>query len=193
MTIILFDTETDGLPKRFGAPISDVNNYPRVVQLGYMVYEGDTLEFQTEHIVKPEGFYIPRQASDIHGITQKIAMEKGESLSYVLDEFKYWLEQADTLIGHNVEFDYCVMASEYWRRDGKNPLEGKTQKCTMKASTNFVGIPSKSKFSSFKYPKLSELYEKLFNAPMGNAHTALQDIQNTRKCYTELVRLGVMK
>jgi len=33
---LFFDTETTGLPKKWKAPITDLDNWPRLVQLAYL-------------------------------------------------------------------------------------------------------------------------------------------------------------
>ena len=66
---LFFDTETTGLPKNWNAPITDLNNWPRLVQLAYLCYDNEGNELSRgDFIVKPEGFTIPRDASRIHGI-----------------------------------------------------------------------------------------------------------------------------
>lgn len=61
----------------------------------------------------------------------------------------------------------------------------------MKSSTDYCKLPGF--YGKYKWPKLHELYKKLFNEDMGAAHTALQDIRNTAKCFFELERLGVIE
>ena len=34
MRYLIFDTETAGLPRNYGAPYTDVENWPRMVQYG---------------------------------------------------------------------------------------------------------------------------------------------------------------
>ena len=36
-----FDTETTGLPKNFNAPLSDSENWPRMVQIAWQVHDDD--------------------------------------------------------------------------------------------------------------------------------------------------------
>ena len=36
---LFFDTETTGLPKNWKAPITDLENWPRLVQLAWLVYD----------------------------------------------------------------------------------------------------------------------------------------------------------
>ena len=63
---LFFDTETTGLPKRWNAPVTDLENWPRLVQLAWIMYDdrGNMLESR-DVIVKPEGFTIPPEASRV--------------------------------------------------------------------------------------------------------------------------------
>ena len=88
---LFFDTETTGLPKRWNAPVTDLENWPRLVQLAWIMYDdrGNMLESR-DVIVKPEGFTIPPEASRVHGITTLVAREKGEPLQEVMEQ-QLWL------------------------------------------------------------------------------------------------------
>ena len=54
--------------------------------------------------------------------------------------------------------------------------------CTMQASTDFCKIPSHDG-RGYKYPKLQELYKKLFGEAFNDAHNAMSDIEATEKCF----------
>ena len=43
---LIFDTETTGLPKNWNAPVTDVDNWPRCVQIAWQLHdrEGKLLE-----------------------------------------------------------------------------------------------------------------------------------------------------
>jgi len=58
--ILFFDTETTGLPQNYNAPVSDSNNWPRLVQLAFIKcdWEGNIIS-QSDFIIKPDGFTIP--------------------------------------------------------------------------------------------------------------------------------------
>lgn len=86
---IIFDTETTGLPKDPNKPLSDSDNWPRLVQLAWQVHGnlGELIEAQN-HIVKPNGYTIPYNAAQIHGITTERAMEEGIDLADVLGHFE---------------------------------------------------------------------------------------------------------
>jgi len=191
--IAFFDTETCGIPKNYKSPISDVENWPRLVQLGYIVVDNDgEVIHKNEDIVIPRGFEIPVEASSVHGITTEKALSDGIEIFDALEEFQFWVDICDTIAGHNVSFDKNVIGAEYWRLYGKSPLEDKKSICTMMSSIEFCQLPGKYP-GKLKYPKLSELYFALFNEQMGEAHTAMQDISNTVKCYKALVERGVIK
>ncbi len=72
---LIFDTETTGLPKRDNAPISEVDNWPRVVQIAWQMHDetGDLLEHHNV-LIKPDGFEIPYSAEKVHGISTEKAL-----------------------------------------------------------------------------------------------------------------------
>jgi len=57
---VVFDTETTGLPISYDASPSDVDNWPRVVQVAWETFDhhGRKTDIHS-HIVRPEGFTIP--------------------------------------------------------------------------------------------------------------------------------------
>ena len=189
---LIFDTETTGLPADFNAPLTDFENWPRLVQLAWQIHDenGKFIEAQN-FIVKPEGFEIPFAAVKIHGITTGRALKEGLPLAEVLNIFSDALKKASIVIGHNVKFDYNIVSVEYLRKELKNPLDGKDFIDTKDLSTEFCALPG-GKGGKYKWPNLSELYLKLFNESFDAAHNASADVQATARCFFELVRLGVI-
>lgn len=186
MRILFFDTETTGLPKNWNAPVSDLNNWPRLVQLAWQVYNEDQeLLEEFDFIIKPNGFIIPRNASEVHKITTEKANEQGVDLINVLELFFKSIKEANLLIAHNYDYDYSIMASEFLRNGFKNILENKDFICTMKSTVNFCKISGPY---GYKWPKLEELFGKLFNESF-NAHNALDDIKATARCFWKLSSL----
>ena len=100
---LIFDTETTGLPKSYSAPLTDFNNWPRMVQLAWQLHdqEGQLLDVKN-FIVKPDGYTIPYNAEKIHGISTKRAKDEGVELSFVLDEFNKDLKKVNFNVGHNI-------------------------------------------------------------------------------------------
>jgi DNA polymerase-3 subunit alpha len=91
---LIFDTETTGLPKRWDAPITDTDNWPRCIQIAWQLHDdmGKLIEHQ-DYLVKPDGFNIPYDAERIHGISTELAAEK-ESLwrSFWINSMRHWVK-----------------------------------------------------------------------------------------------------
>ena len=192
--ILFFDTETTGLPNNYNAPITAVQNWPRMVQLAFLVYQEDgSLDAKHNYIIKPEGYVIPADATRIHRITTQQALTDGQDLGQVLNLFYQAIGESSILIGHNVEFDKAIAGAEFIRKkmDTKALLSTRSF-CTMKDKNvvNFCKIPGKY---GFKWPTLEELHFKLFREQIAEAHDASIDIESTARCFFELLKRRVVK
>lgn len=181
---LFFDTETNGLPKNQNEGPSNSDNWPRLVQLSWLLvdYNLEVIS-RKDFVVKPEGFNISDSSVEVHGITTDLAKERGTPLKVVVDKFIQDLNKSSILIGHNVEFDKKVVTSELLRLGESDIISSKPSFCTMKATIEYCGIPGPY---GLKYPKLQDLYAKLFGEPFKGAHKALSDTMATLKCYKEL-------
>jgi len=187
---LFFDTETTGLPRSWKAPLHNLDNWPRMVQLAYKYFDKSGLEIESGNfIIKPEGFTIPKEASNIHGITTEIALTQGILLREVLDIFLLLVKESSLIIAHNIAFDEKIICAEYLREGYENPLHKKETFCTMKATTNFCALVGNY---GYKWPTLAELHKKLFKKGFDNAHDASVDIEITAKCFWELKRRGII-
>ena len=187
---LFFDTETTGIPRNYKAPVSDLQNWPRLVQIAWLLADEEGHEIASaEHIVKPDGFTIPDDAAKVHGITTAMALERGIELKAVLLDLIPHLTKASVLIAHNMAFDEKILGAELLRAGHPNLLEPMARKCTMQGATNFCRLPGKY---GFKWPTLQELHLKLFNEAFEGAHQALVDVRACARCYFELRRLRVM-
>src|SRR5690606_8962851 len=187
---LIFDTETTGLPKRWDAPITDTDNWPRCIQIAWQLHDvmGNCIEHQ-DYLVRPEGFNIPYDAEKIHGISTELAMQNGVSLVEVLDRFNAALDKAKFIVGQNVSFDLNIMGAEFIRENVANRLQ---QLPVLDTCTEYTAelckIPG-GRYGKFKLPTLTELHEHLFNQPFAEAHNATADVEATTRCFLELVRL----
>jgi len=187
---LFFDTETTGLPRNWKAPVSDVNNWPRLVQLAWLQYDKEGNKIGgTDFIIKPEGFTIPADASRIHGISNDRAMREGLELQRILNEFQSLVAQATYLVAHNMSFDEKIVGAELLRKKMPNSIATKNRICTMEKSTNYCKLNGPY---GYKWPKLSELHYKLFGTGFEEAHNAAVDINATAKCFWQLKKLGVL-
>jgi DNA polymerase-3 subunit epsilon len=185
---LFFDTETTGLPRNWKAPVTDLNNWPRLVQLAYLLFDINGNKISGgDHIIKPNGFAIPTEASKIHGISTEKANKDGKELLTVLKDFQSLINQAEHLVAHNMSFDEKIVGAEFLRNKMKDIVATKKKICTMQSTTNFCAIDGPY---GYKWPKLSELHYKLFRTGFDEAHNAAVDINATAKCFWELKRLG---
>lgn len=193
--ILFFDTETTGLPRNWNASTSDTNNWPRMVQLAYLLYsfEGDLIESKN-FIVKPNGYSIPPDVSQVHGITTERALREGVDLNNILEIFQIATSKATILVAHNMQFDENIVGCEYYRTIGSNPLSDRLKFCTMKSAKiiDFCAIPP-LRNGNYKWPNLSELHYKLFYCDFEKAHNASIDVAMTAKCFWELKNRGIIE
>jgi DNA polymerase-3 subunit alpha len=186
---LIFDTETTGLPKRWDAPITDTENWPRCIQIAWQLHDdmGKLIEHQ-DYLVKPDGFNIPYDAERIHGISTELAAEKGIPLAAVLEKFNEALGKAKFIVGQNLGFDLNIMGSEFYRLEldsqmSKMPI---LDTCT-EATALLLKLPG-GRGGRFKLPTLTELHSFLFNKGFGEAHNATADVEATTRCFLELIR-----
>lgn len=190
---LIFDTETTGLPRDFNAPLTDLDNWPRLVQLAWQLHAADGSLIDVKNfIIRPEGFTIPFNAQKIHGISTELALEKGVPLSEVISAFNESLEKCKCVAGHNVSFDLNIVGAEYLRLGMENKLESLSHIDTKDESTEYCAIPG-GKGGKFKWPNLTELHEKLFGEAFDAAHNAAADVEATTRCFLELIRLDIIE
>lgn len=184
---LIFDTETTGLPKNYNAPLTDFENWPRLVQLAWQLHANDGSLISSENfIVKPEGFTIPFNSQKIHGISTQRALEEGHELTTVLEKFTADVKKTKAVIGHNVEFDNNIVGCEYLRTSKHNILADTKAIDTKEEATDFTAIPG-GRGGKFKWPTLTELHTKLFGIPFDDAHDAAFDVDATAKCFFGLI------
>lgn len=190
---LIFDTETTGLPHNKSAPVEELDNWPRLVQIAWQLHDKTGKLLSTgNHIVKPEGFTIPFNAERIHGISTKHAVEVGEDLAEVLDKFTVDVKKADVLVGHNIEFDNKIIGAEYLRTDNENLLAEARNIDTSTSTVEFCQLQG-GVGGRLKMPKLIELYTKLFGEAFDDAHDAAYDVDATAKAFFECLRRSIIE
>ncbi len=185
---LFFDTETNGKALNFNAPATDLNNWPRVTQLGWQVYDKDeNLISEKSLLIKPDGWVVPKEKFFIdNNMSTERCEEFGIPLSEAVSQLIEDMEKSDYLIAHNMAFDINVIGAEFIRL-GTKPTKELTQICTMKEGTNYCKIPS---FRGYKWPTLTELYTKIFNEGFEGAHDALDDVKACSKSFFAMKKAG---
>ncbi|MBR9770005.1 MAG: 3'-5' exonuclease [Gammaproteobacteria bacterium] len=188
--ILFFDTETTGLPD-WKVP-SDSEHQPHLVQLAAILADADTRrEIATlDLIIRPDGWEIPDEVADIHGITTEHAQAVGvnEELAVMLFH-ELWA--GHRRVAHNRTFDQRIIRIAMKRYGfGEMPMEEWADKDafddTMLIAKPIMELPPKGKYG-WKSPKLSEAYEHFIGKPLEDAHSAMADARACMEVYWALL------
>lgn len=189
---LFFDTETNGLPRNMNGDPRDLDNWPRVIQLAWVLLDADFNEIDTDcNLIKPDGWVIPTEKFWIdNGYSTETNMAQGMRMPMALFRFANAINRAEFTIAHNMNFDSPIITAEMLRY-GVTPQQKTKKICTMHTTTQFVG--ARNARGGIKWPKLEELHEKLFGVKFDNAHDALADVRATVRCFKELTKLGIIE
>lgn len=189
---LIFDTETTGLPRNWNAPYTDLDNWPRAVQIAWQLHDdmGNLIEAK-DFLIRPDGYDIPYDAERIHGISTELALAEGVDLEDVVAEFNLAIEQAQFVVGQNIGFDLNIMGAEFLRAQTATMMHDLPvlDTCT-EVTANLCQLPG-GRGGRFKLPTLTELHQYLFAVPFGEAHNATADVEATTRCFFELIRREV--
>ena len=206
MRTLVFDTETTSLPQSKSITPSALHLWPHIVQFSYVIFDMElnkTVKIKDSVIKVPHGFTITEENSKIHGITTEISLAKGVDLLPVLEEFFEDLKTADHIVGHNVSFDINIVKVELHRlilkcldvdevikfQEYLTTINTSTKfYCTMQETIELCDIEMKDKYGRpyKKFPKLVELYQKMFGVTPKNLHNSLNDVIVCLRCFIKL-------
>jgi len=194
MKIIIFDTETTGLPNWHIKGPKWYKSWPYIVQLSWILYNIDDNTYKKgDYIIKlPLKVTIPEESIKIHGITNEIMNTKGVNFMKALSPFLIHLQEADFIIAHNLDFDKKMMLAEFERRNMVNHfnlIKG-IDYCTMRNSEKLCGLTKINPVSGLrrsKFPRLYELHYFLFKEFLINLHNSYNDVLACLRCYYKLI------
>ncbi len=183
VNILMYDTETTGLPIRPSVPYKH-ENWPHIVQLSYLVYSLPVAQFTEgvpstwtpvasgDFVVLPDGYKVPEEASKIHGISHARAVRDGIDVREVMENFLFHVARADIIVAHNANFDKNTVHGVLARNgmlatrpignedgpwaQGSWPSKPTVREiCTMLASTEYCRLPFEPKDNTAPppYPK----------------------------------------
>ena len=183
---IVFDIETTGLPKKYNVSPKFYKLFPHIVQFSWIING-----IEKSYIIKPDGYIIPEDSIKIHKITNEEAIN-GTPIEEVLDVFREDCDKVDYLVSHNASFDTSVIDAMCYRKNIPL-LFTKNVYCTMKSTVDLCKLENKNtKYKNYKYPKLEELYEFLFEKKINVVlHNSLEDARITLLCYNELLSRNI--
>ena len=207
--IMVFDVETTGLIPKCNKsnkenPFVELTLCPHILQLSWVIYDVENkciIQTYNTYIRPTTGTVISEFITNLTGITQDMCEKKGIPIIDALEHMYRAYINCNCIIAHNLEFDRSMIRIELLRhaaniRHSKPHLNilfhpkynedmGIHTKCTMRMSIDLCNIYKlNSKNQRFlKFPKLSELYQKLFDEVPQNLHNSLVDTIVCLRCY----------
>lgn len=194
MKVLIFDTETTGLPKGKATP-KETEKWPHIIQLSYILFDVSTNKIivNHDHVVKiDEDVELTQKSFEMHGISKEKSRTEGINIKLAIELFNICLKETNILIAHNIQFDKNMIMAECFRHNIQ-PQFSKyryLEYCTMKRSDELCGIKTLHKPSGrtyIKFPTLTELHEKLFNVKPKGTHNSYIDILICLRCYYKLM------
>lgn len=193
--VLVFDTETTGIPAKGLDWEKDYDQFPHVVQLAWSY--GDKIK---SYIIRPDGWTIPEETAEVHGITNERAAKEGKPFDEVVEEFLADANNAPLICAHNIYFDVSILKADILRVMGREFYDDNADAAlykgkridTMYKTKKFVG----AKFSDGrpgKFPRLEELYAKLFDGETFPAHDAGEDVKALKRCLPPLVEMALIE
>ena len=211
MRVLLYDTETNGLPKNFRAPPHNTSNWPAILSIAWQLWdipvpgtataEGTAAAAAAarrlekyETLVKPdESIVWDAEAEGIHKISRERAMAEGIAASEAMDAFKTACRRAHLVVAHNLSFDKPVVFAETIRQNAGTTFEWwpRMEYCSCEGTKAVCKLPGRrpSVSDPYKLPRLAELYTHLFGSESTvTFHSAEGDVECLTQCFHELVR-----
>ena len=197
MKVIVFDTETTGLPTERNASIMDLHKWPHIVQLSYILFDTDSKQIITmrDDLIKiPLDVEITPGSEAIHHISRVMCEANGICISDAINYFNKALGLANVIVGHNISFDKRMLMVECMRTNIRQQFTvnglRKEEFCTMKKGTDICQLTKTNANGTtyLKFPTLSELHLKLFEKNPEGVHNALVDVLVCLRCYIKIVQ-----
>lgn len=200
MIALFYDTETTGLPL-FSEPSEDPRQ-PHIVQLAACLVDMETRQTiaSMDVIVRPDGWVIPDDVAQIHGITTTRALDVGVPEETAVAMFMHLYGGGRLRIGHNEAFDARILrialirhahdasVDEHWKA-------GKAA-CTQALSTPILRLPPTAKMIAagrlhHKSANLREAYRHFTGNELAGAHQAMVDVQACMAVYFAIAGAAV--
>ena len=142
MKIFVFDTETTGFIDK---KITDLSKQPYIIQFAGIMGEfvdGKWKEIErVNELVKPP-ILIPYASSQVHHLYD-IDVNDKPIFSEQVNDFLKFINEADAIVGHNIEYDESMFRLEMKRLKREYDYKPTQSICTMYSSRDFCKLPKK--------------------------------------------------
>lgn len=194
-TYLFVDIETNGLPIYRDAKAEEINNWPYVLSLGWVLLDSQYGLVEEGLLYRKPNFILDKDAAKIHGYTEKYLQENGASIEDIIQKLTVLSSNARYIIAHNADFDLPILQAEFLRKGYNKPFTHLKKRCTMKAGKSYCEIPAYGR--GYKFPSLVELltiaYFQFDPINIEGTHNPLNDAFLTAKCFKILYYHGYIK
>lgn len=187
---LVLDTETNGIGT-FRPPTQSL------VQISWIRENGT----EYDYLIKGATAISDSPTYPCKHITVERLNAEGVSFADVWPQLRKDIEDVDVVVIHNASFDMGIILREMslakLPRSEREWLRSQKVCCTMKKSENYCALPKTGyakKWPGFKWPKLEELYTKLFNEAITDRftlHNSLDDCRVLKLCYEKGQEVGI--
>ncbi len=133
---LFLQTQTTVRPDDWDYSTEELFTWPRLVQLAWLHMDSraNLLEEGCD-VIQPEGFDIPHDAVELHGITTMQAVTNGSRLVDVLIDLAEVIDESKIVVAHDVDFHSTVLFAEYKRENIPTAFDRKPKVCTLRESS----------------------------------------------------------
>ena len=169
---LVFDLETDGLIEN--------ERIPNILQVSWSLIDKSGYSYKRKTELVNNGDNL-NKASSVNSIDIETLKLIGKPICEVLKELWRDLHDVSAIISHNTEFDISVLDHHMKECDLFFKFSSIPCLCTMKGGKNY--LESINKEENIKFPKLTELYYRLFDKSITPKHQAIFDKVLTSRCF----------
>jgi len=102
---LIFDSSANGKPKSYKLPHDDTFNWPRLLQLSWIILNEELKPDEDYNcVIKPEGFKPSAAALKSHHIEQEKIDASENVLKDVLTKFKESVDKCSYIFAHNLAY-----------------------------------------------------------------------------------------
>ena len=186
---IVCDTEGSGLFD-YKQP-ADADGQPRLAELS-LVFADENLEVEREYtaLIKPDGWIMPAETAEIHGLTQEILMEQGVPLAEALAVYQDAIAEGRMMAAHNAQHDAKQIRGELRRLGLPDMFEDAPNLCTMRSLIKVIGLKQEGS-NRAKWPSLQEACD-FFGIERHGAHTGRGDAMDVLMVMRRMKAIGVL-
>lgn len=189
MKVFCFDTETTGIPD-WHAP-SEAEHQPHIVEAAAVLFDDEDGKILAafDAIIKPDGWTIPPETVEIHGITMERALDEGVPEVWALSRIISLWRESQRRVCHSETFDARMARIAIKRFWPGTPEEvdafaeewSKAERyCTMRKSQAMMKAQGAD---PGKFPTLIAAHRHFTGRELEGVHEALYDCLGCARIY----------